>query len=89
MPHAPLVSSHVKLVSYDLARGRPGARRNACSRKQFSCLNWPWRHGGDNGNDPKAKVEVLFMDTHVETVPYLEFISGKDRAWGAPINLAG
>lgn len=48
---------------------------------------WHMSSGGDNGNDSKAKVEVLFMDNHVSTVPYLEFISGKDQAWGAPINL--
>jgi prepilin-type N-terminal cleavage/methylation domain-containing protein len=50
---------------------------------------WHNSTGGDNGNDPKAKVEVLFLDGHVGTVPYMEFISGKDQAWGAPINLAG
>ncbi|HEY3412568.1 MAG TPA: DUF1559 domain-containing protein [Armatimonadota bacterium] len=48
---------------------------------------WHMSSGGDNGADPKAKVEVLFIDSHVATVPYVEFVSGKDQAWGAPINL--
>jgi hypothetical protein len=48
---------------------------------------WHMSSGGDNGNDPKAKVEVLFMDDHVTTVPYLEFISGQNQGFGAAINL--
>jgi hypothetical protein len=32
-------------------------------------------------NWQKSKVCVLFFDTHVETIPYAEFVSGTNRGF--------
>jgi prepilin-type N-terminal cleavage/methylation domain-containing protein len=48
-----------------------------------------WDHRGwhftraSNPDVNRARVEILFFDTHVETIPYREFISGKDRGFYA------
>ena len=60
---------------------------SAVKRPAFRSVFWDhrgWHYGGKGdvpANWTKSKVCMLFFDSHVETIPYSEFVSGKDRGF--------